>query len=436
MPLVSAAYFGLLALAAATPVFLFFDNLVLAGAIQLYAAVAMMIIAIGIGTGEARHVFKLVRVPAALAALPLLWMLIQLLPIGVSGLSQSVWQSAAGALETPRLWASSSIDPGLTLIAACRFASMMAVAFVAAVVSIDRQRVKTLLLLLAGAAAVISLIFLVSQFGESSLTNELGANGAHAAMVSAGIIGVILFAAAIIMMVEQLEPGRRPRTSSSRRIVPIGIMVAGLLVCASTLIADDTSYAIFAAACGLATVAIIYFVRRLGLGLTAGLAIVCVAILAVAVIIWTKGQPTTGDVSLRYVTGSNGDAVTRDNRILEAVGLAGSGAGTFPAVGTIYGAQEPWDVRPATFAGQIAIELGRPALWVIVGLAGILTVMFARGVFNRGRDCFYPLAGAGVTVAMVLDCFTSATLSNPAVSLLVAVTLGLGFGQSVGRHFE
>jgi hypothetical protein len=434
MPLVSVAYIGLLVLVAATPGLLFLDNLVVAGAIQLYAAVSLMIIAIGMRPGEARHFVKLVRVPAALAAIPLLWMLIQLLPIGIGGLSRSIWESAASALETRRLSASITIDPGLTLIALCRFASTVGIALVAAAVSIDRHQAERLLLLLASAAAVISLILLASRIGGFSL-NELGTNATHATIVTAGIIGIILFAASVIMVVERYEMGRWPRTSSSWRI-PIGIMVAGLLVCSSTLIAGDTSYAIFAAACGLATVAIIYFVRRLGFGPGAGLAMGCVAILAVAVIIWTKGPPATGDVSLRYMTDANSDVVTLDNRILDAVGLAGSGAGTLPVISTIYGSQEPSDVRPATFAGQIVIELGHPALWVIVGLACTLIVMFARGAFNRGRDCFYPLAGAGVTVAMVLNCFNNATLTNPAILLLVAVTLGVGFGQSIGRSLE
>jgi hypothetical protein len=435
MPLVSVAYIGLLVLVAATPGLLFLDNLVVAGAIQLYAAVSLMIIAIGMRPGEARHFVKLVRVPAALAAIPLLWMLIQLLPIGIGGLSRSIWESAASALETRRLSASITIDPGLTLIALCRFASTVGIAFVAAAVSIDRHQAERLLLLLASAAAVISLILLASRIGGFGL-NELGTNATHATIVTAGIIGIILFAASVIMVVERYEMGRWPRTSSSWRLIPIGIMVAGLLVCSSTLIAGDTNYAIFAAACGLATVAIIYFVRRLGFGPGAGLAMGCVAILAVAVIIWTKGPPATGDVSLRYMTDANSDVVTLDNRILDAVGLAGSGAGTLPVISTIYGSQEPSDVRPATFAGQIAIELGHPALWVIVGLACTLIVMFARGAFNRGRDCFYPLAGVGVTVAMVLNCFNNATLTNPAILLLVAVTLGVGFGQSIGRSLE
>ena len=152
-------------------------------------------------------------------------MLIPLLPIGVCGLSRSIWESAASALETQRLSASVSIDPGLTLIALCRFASMVGIASVAAAVSIDRQQAERLLLLLASAAAVISMMLWANQLGGFSSKNELGTNGTHAAMVTAGIIGIILFAASVIMVEERYEMGRRSRTSSLRRLILIDIMV-------------------------------------------------------------------------------------------------------------------------------------------------------------------------------------------------------------------
>jgi hypothetical protein len=54
-------------------------------------------------------------------------MLIQLLPLPIGGLSGSIRQSAASALDMP-LSSSVSIDPGLTLIALSRLASMHTVA--------------------------------------------------------------------------------------------------------------------------------------------------------------------------------------------------------------------------------------------------------------------------------------------------------------------
>ncbi len=428
----SLANFGLLLIAAVTPVLLFFDNLVFVGAIQFFVAINLIIIAAGMRPGEARHVFKLVRIPAVIATIPLLWMLIQLLPLAV-GLSRSIWESAASALETPRLLANMTIDPGLTLIAVSYFGAMAGIALLATAVSIDRQRAEKLLLSLGAVAAVISLTLLVNQIGGFNAGNEPGGNYTYAAMMTTSIVGSILFAASMIMTVEKYERRHGPRISLSRPLLPIGVTTAGLLICCFPLIAGDASHAIFVAACGLATIVVIYAVRRLGFGPRTGLAMACVAVIAAAMVIWTRGDHTVTELSLRYVTAANSQELMLDKRILDAVGPTGSGAGTFPGVSTIYGAQGPASLRPATFAAKIAIELGRPALWIIVGLACVQIALFARCAFNRGRDCFYALAAAGVTVAIVLDCFTSEGLANPAVSLLVALTLGLGIGQSIGR---
>jgi hypothetical protein len=433
MPLLSVAYFGLLALVAVTPVLLFFDNLIVAGAIQLYAAIGMAIVALGIRPGEAQHFFKLIRVPAALAAIPLIWMLIQLLPLPIGGLSGSIWQSATSALDTP-LSSSVSIDPGLTLIALCRLASLAAVAFVSAAVSIERQRAETLLLVLATAAAVMSLALLASQVGRFNLLNESGVGAATGIIMTAGIIGIILFIAGAITVIERYEIRRHTHGFLSEFLLPISIPIAGLIVCCLTLVAGDTSYAIFAVACGVATVIIIYLVRRIGFGPRAGLIVGLLAIAAGIAIIWTNGHPIAGDITSRYMIAASTEVVARDTRMVDAVGLGGSGAGTFGALSILYGAQQPPNaVAPSTFAAKIAVELGRPALWFIVGLACALGVLCARGAFNRGRDFFYPLTAAGVTVTMVLSSFSDTGLTNLAISLLVAMTLGLGLGQTVGR---
>ena len=167
----SVSFYGLLTLVAAAPLLLFFDNLIVVSAIQLCAAIGMKNVAEGIRPGQAQHLFKLIRLPAALGAIPLIWMLIQLLPIPIGGLSRSIWESAAGALGTP-LSASISVDPGLTLIALCCYISMIGIAFVATAVSIERQQAEKFLLVLSSTAAIISLILVASQVGGFALPNE------------------------------------------------------------------------------------------------------------------------------------------------------------------------------------------------------------------------------------------------------------------------
>jgi hypothetical protein len=433
MTLPFVAYIGLLALVAATPVLLLFDNLVVSSAIEYCAAIGVIIIVLGLRPGEARHFFKIIRLPAALCALTLAWIFVQTLPIPIPGLSRSIWDSAASALDS-RLLPNISIDPALTLIALCRFAAIAGIGFIAAAASIERTQAEKVLWALAAAAAAISLISLVDHIGGLHLLNEAVASEVPAAFITAGVIGIVLFAACVIMIVERYEIRGHRHEFVAKLVIPIGIAVAGLLICLLPEITGGAGYAAFAAACGVTTIVIIYFVRRIGFGPRAGLAMGCVALFAVAVIIWTKGEPATGDVALRYLDSANANIIALDNRLLGEVGLGGSGAGTAEALSTLYGAQEPTNMfRSSTLAAQIGVELGRPALWILVVLAGMIAFTCARASFHRGRDFFYPLAGAGVGVAMILNAFSNAGLANLATSILLAVTLGLSFAQSVSR---
>src|SRR3954452_1995573 len=117
----------------------FFDSLLMDGLFEFYAAVALATVAFSIRPGEARHWVKTIRWAAALATLPLLWMIIQLLPLPIGALSGSIWQSAASALGTS-MWSSKTIDPGLTVMALWGDTSIIAIGGVAAAVSIDRQQ--------------------------------------------------------------------------------------------------------------------------------------------------------------------------------------------------------------------------------------------------------------------------------------------------------
>ena len=143
----SIVYITLLTLVAATPILLFFNNLVVDGAIELYAAIGLAAVAIRMPPGEGRHFSKLIRLPMALAAIPLVWMLIQLLPLPISGLSRSIWESAAQALNAP-LSASISIDPGTTILALGHYTSIVGITFVAAAICVERKNAEKLLSML------------------------------------------------------------------------------------------------------------------------------------------------------------------------------------------------------------------------------------------------------------------------------------------------
>ena len=91
---------ALFALVGILPALLFFDNTLAAGLIALGAAILLGRYVFTVRPGEAGHLMTVIRLPAPLAALPLLWFPAQLVPMPMGGVSRSIWDSAASALNT------------------------------------------------------------------------------------------------------------------------------------------------------------------------------------------------------------------------------------------------------------------------------------------------------------------------------------------------
>src|SRR5450631_1976015 len=147
-----------------TPVILIFDGPIIHGLVTATAAVSLAIVALRIRPGEAGFLSTVIRPMAIIAAIPALWMLVQVLPLKTVGLANPIWESAAAALGRP-LAGSISIDPGATLISLARYLSAAAIAFVAAAVAIDRRRAEWVLFALTAATTLIALMVLAAGFG-------------------------------------------------------------------------------------------------------------------------------------------------------------------------------------------------------------------------------------------------------------------------------
>jgi hypothetical protein len=113
-PDVIIALFFLVLLIVTTPVILIFDGPIIHGLVTAAAAVSVASVALRIRPGEAGFLSSVIRPMAIIAAIPALWMLVQVLPLKSVGLANPIWESAAAALGRP-LAGSISIDPGLTV---------------------------------------------------------------------------------------------------------------------------------------------------------------------------------------------------------------------------------------------------------------------------------------------------------------------------------
>jgi hypothetical protein len=429
---VFTTYIGLVALILITPASMFADDSFAAAIVGLLAATVAAIASQEIRPGEAAHLARVARRKWPIALIPAAFLVLQLSPWPATGLSRSIWDTAAQALGRS-LWPSITIDPGATVLALGRYLCFLATVAVAAAISIDRARAEHILLVLVGVCCAVAWILIGHDIGGFA---SLGpASGPRAAMVETSVLGAVFAACAVVLTVERYETRhQRGQISWNLTVALLGAAVVALLSFAAALALSGMGHAQFAAACGLVTVAIIVLVRRLGLGPWAAAFLSAAAAIAVVAVVASRASPPA-DATLRYAAAPS-QLVAMTGRMLGDIGWAGTGAGTFHALAPIYLNVDPSGTissNAPTFAAKLVIETGRASLWGFIGLMAALVALMVRGALSRGRDSFYAMAAAAAGVATLVEAFGDAGLSNSGVSILVAAAFGLGLSQSVSR---
>jgi hypothetical protein len=420
----------LVALICASPAILLAGGLLTQALVAGTAGAALIIVAQSLRQGEAGFLVPLIRPLAAIAAVPGLWVLIQMLPLTMS--AHPIWSSAAEALGRP-LSGAMSADPGASVVALSQYLSLVGVAFLSTAVALDRRRAEWLLFALAGACAAIALIVLAHDalFPGLWLTPF-----AHAQAIDCASMGAIVAAAACLRTFERYKN----RHATAGRSVPIllwtfAASVAALVICAVVSILGATHWTIFALACGLVAFACVWIIRRFALGSWSAISI-AVAALGIAIFVVAANPSERGrSVPLAFAAVPASSLTQLSERVLDDAPLVGTGAGTFAALAPIYREMDdpPPGSAAATAAAAFAIELGEPLLWLMVAAAAAAIVMLLRASLRRGRDSFYPAMGGSCLIAILLLAFANAGLLGTATGLIIATALGLGFAQSKSR---
>jgi hypothetical protein len=420
---VSAALLLLVILVGATPVMLLAGGLILPLAGFVVAAAALALVADAARPGEVGHVAPLLRRAAPIAVLPAVFMLLQLMPLPATRLAHPAWESAAAALSRP-LAGSISIDTGATLLALSLYLGYAGVALLAAVVGVDRQRAEWLLLALMAATSVLAAL----AIGDAAGLLLLGA--ARPAALDGAALGVVLAAASALRAFERFET----RRASPGRSVASAAVASGLaLALAVTATATGPPGLWLAAGSGFGLLAAVVLIRRLGLGPWGISGIAAAAAIALGGVMLSAVGSPPGHPALAFAWSP--DAVAE--RILADAPWAGSGAGTFAALAPIYrDADDAGDTVAPTAAAQAAVELGSPALVGLVVLAFGAMVFLLRGALRRGRDSFYPAAGASGLLVLIMLAFGNAGILTPAPAIQAATLLGLALAQSRSRSAQ
>jgi hypothetical protein len=420
----------LVTLICTSPAILLGDGLIMQGVVAGIAAVALAITARAMQPGEAGFLISVVRPPAAVAAVPALWVLIQVLPL--RAFAHPIWMDAEAALGHP-VAGTISVDPGASVIALGQYLSVVGVVFLSTAVAVDRQRAEWILSALTAAAVAIALITWRQDWFFPEISRPTFARAQAIDCVS---MGTIIAGAACIRTIERYET----RHANPQRSVPVLLwtLVASstaLAICGAVEMLDATREVLIATACGIFALMCISIVRRVALGALGTAAIASSALVAAIALLAYQPAEHGTSVPLAFTGASDPSLTALSERVLYDAPLVGTGAGTFAGLAPIY--RQIDDPRSgstaATGAAAVAIELGKPMFWLITLAAAGSIFILLRASLRRGRDSFYPAMGGSCLITLLLLSFNNAGLFGTASSLIAAAAIGLAIAQSTSR---
>lgn len=420
---VFSAQLILIILVGICPFMLFMDGAIIHGVLAGCAAAGIAAVSITMQPGETRFFISVIRRSAVVATIPAIWIVVQLLPL--RAIADPIWPTASAALEHP-LAGSISIDLGASIMAFGFYLSAAAVALLSAAVAVDRQRAVAVLFALLGATALIALFLLIQEIAGDGGLAFLSARAVRAQAVDCAAVGAVVAVAAGIRVSERKE--KHSLRSSSAAFL---ISIAAFVICVAAVVLGANRAVPIATLYGIGAVITVTAVRRLRLGVWALSAAAALAIGAAALLI--AGQPglSAKGVALAFAVPSSSGLVSASQRALSDTPWTGTGAGTFAAIMPIYREiNEPPMSTPPTAAVALLIELGWPMFVLITAAIFGAIFVLLRASLERGRDFFYPAAGAGCLISFLLLSFMNAGSLGTAAAVIVATALGLALAQS------
>jgi hypothetical protein len=420
-----AAFIILSSLLALLPTLVFVDGLLANGLASAIGAIGMVTIAFALHTGDLNRFSRLLGPTAFIVLfLPCLWMLLQVLPVPIRSLANPIWISASTALGKPFVGAI-SLDIGATLLSLANYCAALAAAFIAAAITLNRQRAESVLSLLTAIATLIAAELIGFDLGYLRFPGF-----ERAVALNIAVIGFILSCATTMITVyERLDAPDTPhRNSRIKAKAAASASIVALFICLSAILISADTVMFLAALFGAGVLISVSAIRRWRLGLwgQAGIAVLG----AVAIAGFFAVVPAKKDASPTLALSTQSQVLSIE-RMLSDTKWVGSGAGSFEALWPIYrDSSEPDSFEIPTAAATIAIEMGQPFLLacVIVFLMAAST-LFRRALW-RGRDYVYSSAGAGCIIALLISLFANNGILGLTASLMIGVSCGLAFAQS------
>jgi hypothetical protein len=275
---------------------------------------------------------------------------------------------------------------------------------------------------------------LLGQFQPLAGIAPTPGNPAAATIVAVSALGAVINVAAAVRIIER-RLSRREDAFALRSIVMFCLSLAGSASCLGAMMIAGRTNILIVAGFGIAVILLVGASRLIALRPVAVGMLFTIFALAAAGIIAVRFEDNPAVTAiLRFATSASADSLSVTQRALADVKWVGNGVGTFDTLVPIYrdfGGKPV--VEPASTIAKITIEWGRAALIVLVVMTVQLFVAMFAGALRRGRDWFFSAAASGCIVVLFCEAFCDASLTHPASQIIVAIIMGLGLSQTVGR---
>jgi hypothetical protein len=418
-------------LLAAVPTLVIANGAFAQQAIALVAAV-MLGAAVRGADAELTSTAQLLKRFSVAILVPVVWMVVQVLPLPFPSLANPIWSATSIALNEPSLPGRISIDPGATLQSLFVYLVYVSLMVSTVIITRDRHRAEIILFVLCAVTTFMSLEVLLGRLNLFA-TMAPAADDPTGPFPAIAALATVANTALVARALERHLHRRDIRNLASIRLwlgVLSGLFGIVVAIIAMTILARGM---LLAAAClGLTAIIFIAGVRRLGFRSWPSAALFTVLVAIVGALAVPRLQPN--GPSLLGLVRFAPETIALAGRILSDASWLGTGVGTFAVASRAY---QNFDaaavaVAPST-AVLVAIESGRLALVVLAGLAAQFFLYLFRGAIRRGRDSFFASAAAAGVLVIFFEAFLDSSLSSPAARIIVAVMIGLGLAQSAGR---
>jgi hypothetical protein len=419
-------------LLAATPILAIANGVLAQHAVAFVATIMLVWVAMGPEIDTAAQLLK--RFSLAIF-FPILWMVLQIVPLPFPSLVNPIWSTTAIALNEPSLSGHISLDPGATFRSLMLYLTVVLLVVSTVIITKDRHRAETTLFVLSAVTTFMSVEVLIAQLDFFAGMIPTAETAAASPFAAAAALAALVNAALIARAIERhLNRSDIDNLFSGSLLLGLLLGLSGITVslAAMSILAQGSLFG--ATGLGFATILFIAIVRRLGFRPWPSAILFAILVAMAGAVAWPRFQPSVSAGLLGFVTVASPESLASGERALSDAPWVGSGVGTFELLSSAY---RDFGVKtvlgPPSTAVSIAIEWGHVGLLILAGFAIQLFFFTLRGAVGRGRDSFFASAAAAAILVMLCESFVDSTLLSPTVQIIAAVMIGLGLSQSTGR---